>query len=187
MSSYIISDMHYSHQNIIQFAGRPFKDTHHMNVELTSRWNGAVGPSDTVFHLGDFTMGGLKWEHIEPRLTGRKVFIQGNHDNLKKAGSTPLHKWVLLNDPIETEGLSVMLYHYPIWQKERDHAGRVFNHPTTAVEEYLKCDVFLYGHVHDKVPANEPAKAICMCVEQWDYTPAKLTDIIAKWKQKVCR
>ena len=51
------SDHHFGHANIIKYASRPFDSVEAMDTELIRRWNEVVGERDTVYYLGDFTMG----------------------------------------------------------------------------------------------------------------------------------
>ena len=44
-------------------------------------WNSVIGKDDTVFHLGDFCLGGAaEWTKILDRLNGKIYLIMGNHD-----------------------------------------------------------------------------------------------------------
>lgn len=54
------SDTHFGHANIIKYCNRPYKDTEEMNADLIKRWNSTVGKDDLVWHLGDFSLGGIK-------------------------------------------------------------------------------------------------------------------------------
>lgn len=78
------SDSHFSHENIIQFQGRPFTDAREMDETLVARWNQCVMPSDHIYHLGDVTMlrgsGAHRIESLLTRLNGHKRLVLGNHD-----------------------------------------------------------------------------------------------------------
>ena len=77
------SDLHFHHENILNFCPRPFSSVEEMNEALIQQWNEQVKPKDTVFHLGDFCFGKDKAENIEKivkRLNGKIEFILGNHD-----------------------------------------------------------------------------------------------------------
>jgi len=82
MVSWITSDHHFGHAAIIGYCGRPFRDIETMDDVLVDNWNLCVAPDDTVFHLGDLTLGNKRKaaETIVPRLNGRIVLIRGNHD-----------------------------------------------------------------------------------------------------------
>lgn len=78
---FFTSDTHFGHARVIDFSSRPFKDIEEMNETLIKNWNEVVKPNDTIFHLGDFALGGSKiWKETLERLNGKKYLIMGNHD-----------------------------------------------------------------------------------------------------------
>lgn len=79
--TFFTSDTHFNHANIIRFCNCPFKDVEQMNETLIANWNRVVGMDDTVFHLGDFCLGGAaEWTKVLDRLNGKIYLIMGNHD-----------------------------------------------------------------------------------------------------------
>lgn len=84
MELWFSSDPHFYHENIIRFAGRPFKDAAEMNEAIIERHNALVKPEDHWTCLGDVTMrrdnqgNGLT---IVGRMNGHKRLIMGNHDH----------------------------------------------------------------------------------------------------------
>jgi calcineurin-like phosphoesterase family protein len=78
MKTWITSDHHFGHANIIKYCNRPFKDITEMDNELCSIWNSHVAPEDVVYHLGDFTLGNAKLaSYYFQRLNGT-IFVLGN-------------------------------------------------------------------------------------------------------------
>lgn len=53
MSVFMISDLHFSHANIIKYCKRPFSSVDEMNSTMITNWNNTVKEDDTVFVLGD--------------------------------------------------------------------------------------------------------------------------------------
>ena len=51
--NYYISDLHFSHSNILAYDNRPYFTTDEMNTSLIDNWNGRVGNNDNVYILGD--------------------------------------------------------------------------------------------------------------------------------------
>ncbi len=86
MMRYIISDIHLGHENVIEHCDRPFADVNEMNQTLIANWNQIVGEDDIVFFLGDLGCFADEKELNEwlTKLTGRIVFIEGNHDHPSK-------------------------------------------------------------------------------------------------------
>ena len=56
MKTFLTSDNHFSHYNIIRYCNRPFSSVEEMNQTMISRWNAKVSPGDIVIHLGDFAL-----------------------------------------------------------------------------------------------------------------------------------
>ena len=53
MKTWVISDTHWYHENIIKLCHRPFLSAKEMNEKLIENWNSVVSRDDTVYHLGD--------------------------------------------------------------------------------------------------------------------------------------
>jgi calcineurin-like phosphoesterase family protein len=83
--TWIISDTHLGHRNILEF--EPCRLTQ-MRIDgyeadehdkwIIETWNSKVNPDDTVLHLGDFAFKNVA-ENIE-KLNGNIILILGNHD-----------------------------------------------------------------------------------------------------------
>lgn len=137
--TFVVSDTHFRHQNIIRYCNRPFHTVGEMNECLIHNWNSVVGPEDTVYHLGDFGFGNL--QEFRGRLNGIIHLIEGNHDSSITWNSFDFasrQRRLLLN----VGGLRVLLTHMPIHQPPYRSAA-----PTD-----LEYDVCLHGHIHDKDP-----------------------------------
>lgn len=84
MGLFFTSDTHFGHKNIIEYCNRPFSSVGEMDEEIIRRWNNVVEPSDVVYHLGDFTLGGERQaREYFCQLNGR-IFVLGNpwhHDH----------------------------------------------------------------------------------------------------------
>jgi len=109
------ADTHFCHGNIVRFSGRPFKDAAQMNEEFIRRWNETVPKDGTVFHLGDFCLGGgREWDDIVRRLNGKIYLILGNHDfrNIKKSFMSRF-EMVTQQMTIRVGGQSIILNHNP--------------------------------------------------------------------------
>lgn len=124
MKTFLISDTHFGHANILKFTIedgsllRPgFESIQEHDEYLIEQWNKVVGPNDKVYHLGDvgfksFTALSL----ILQRLNGTKVLIKGNHDNFKLAqyaqffkdvrATHQLDKCILSHIPLHPDSLS---------------------------------------------------------------------------------
>lgn len=122
------ADMHFNHENIIEYCHRPFKDVDEMNETMIARFNERVKPFDTVYHIGDFKLSSSRQNVYEllRRLNGRWVFVRGNHDK-----NNGVHTIIEKID-IATFGKYILLTHKP------EDAYKV-------LENY---DLAIVGHVH---------------------------------------
>ena len=84
MKTWITSDNHFYHNNIITYCDRPFNNVNEMNEIMIKNWNNVVGEEDIVYHLGDFALTGIeKAKEICEMLNGYKILVKGNHDASK--------------------------------------------------------------------------------------------------------
>ena len=69
---WLTGDQHFWHTNVIKYCNRPFSSVDEMDEALIDAWNKYVKHDDTVYHLGDFTLGN--------RLIAEKYFrmLNGN-------------------------------------------------------------------------------------------------------------
>lgn len=78
-TTWVVSDTHFGHDNIVGFCHRP---EDHEQV-MIAEWRAHVPSDATVLHLGDLCYkANARFKNITaPELTGaRKLLIQGNHD-----------------------------------------------------------------------------------------------------------
>lgn len=78
-NTWVVSDTHFGHENIVGFCARP---EDHEQV-MIAEWRKAVPDDATVLHLGDLAYkGNARFKNLTaPELTGaRKLLILGNHD-----------------------------------------------------------------------------------------------------------
>ncbi len=79
-NTWVVSDTHFGHDNIVGFCHRPLD---HEQV-MIAEWRAHVPDDATVIHLGDLCYkGNGRFKHITAKeLTGeRKLLILGNHDH----------------------------------------------------------------------------------------------------------
>ena len=135
--TFFTSDTHFNHANIIRFCNRPFKDVEQMNEVMITNWNNAISKDDTVFHLGDFCLGGAaEWTKILDHLNGKIYLIMGNHDlkNIRQ-GFISRFEHVAMQMRIEIGKKRIYLCHYPFLCFEGSYKDDVWQ---------------LFGHVHTR-------------------------------------
>ena len=134
------ADQHFGHANVIGFCDRPFANVWEMDKALISAWNSVVGDSDTVYHLGDFSLSGNLnqvadwfWE-----LNGKIHLLTypWHHDGrwMRRLGKTffPPHDKVKFDAPIVVleHDPAITLCHYPMasWEKSHYNSWHLFGH-----------------------------------------------------------
>ena len=135
--TFFTSDTHFNHAILIRFCNRPFKDVEQMNEVMITNWNNAISKDDTVFHLGDFCLGGAaEWTKILDRLNGKIYLIMGNHDlkNIRQ-GFISRFEHVAMQMRIEIGKKRIYLCHYPFLCFEGSYKDDVWQ---------------LFGHVHTR-------------------------------------
>jgi len=182
------SDHHFHHENIIKYCNRPFYTVEQMNREMIQRWNETVQPEDTVYYLGDFSLG--KIEVVEPTvksLHGKKLLIAGNHDRVHPANKkvTPISRYieagfedVVLEMTLELtlKGVkqTVKLCHLPYAPLDPDEQ---------VDRRYLKMrpkdegQLLLHGHVHEAWLKSKCGRMLNVGVDRWDFYPISVEQI----------
>lgn len=146
MKTWITSDLHFGHTNIMKFCpqsrARFRNDVNYMNEQMVVEWNSIVQPGDLVYILGDVAfLPAQKAAEYMNRCNGDKILVEGNHD--RKALKDPsffrafkeVHKYL----EITYDGTLVCMFHYPIAEFNQMHRGSVHFH----------------GHLHGNVSGME--------------------------------
>lgn len=185
------SDSHFGHENIIRFCERPFKTVQDMDDKMIDRWNGLVGNNDTVYHLGDFTLGGFRQASNYFEQLNGEIKILANtfhHDKrwLREARSQYIisasGKPVEILPPLivlefpefgSRYPQALTLCHFPIAEWPRKHHG----------------GWHLHGHSHGNYTWPAGSLAFDIGVDCNQFAPVRLSGIVRQmkaygWKQK---
>lgn len=166
---WFISDLHFGHENIINYCSRPFRTAAEMDQKMIQQWNLYVQPYDEVYVVGDVVFGGAREsEKVLSQLQGRKHLILGNHDYLHRKVKPFLKKYFATIEStrslcIEPVGRAVTLSHYPLYGHEVPK-------------------ILIHGHSHNNRPLVTTYKStrqllINVSVENIEYTPISETRI----------
>jgi calcineurin-like phosphoesterase family protein len=142
MKTWLTSDIHFGHANIIGYCNRPFETVDQMDKEIIRRWNNCISENDDVFFLGDFAfakaqrivdiLSQLNFKHL--------MIVPGNHDTkLISMWEHPIQPvWVCdgvvgvsLLPPLHEmvyEGTRFVLCHYPLESWHWRNRGTVHLH-----------------------------------------------------------
>lgn len=166
MRVWFTSDTHFAHRNIIEYCGRPFADVEAMDAAMIANWQAVVGPTDLVYHLGDFAFGPV--ENIGrylSQLPGRIVLIRGNHDRRPQAMRR--FPFAAVDEEVTIQDVGVLGEPWPAGTFRLSH--RPVNDPTATA-----C---LHGHVHEKWARQ--GNRINVGVDVRGFRPVSLEDLLA--------
>jgi calcineurin-like phosphoesterase family protein len=162
--TWFTADTHLGHSGLIEHGYRPaFKSIEEMENTIVTNWNELVGPRDTVWILGDFTLAGAaEAERLLTRLNGARLhLIWGNHD---RNSVRRLARWASSSyaTEINLDGRHIVLCHY---------AMRVWN-------GWGRGTIMLYGHSHGGLPGCRQSTDVG--VDSWDFRPVSIEQIEAR-------
>lgn len=177
-------ELHFGHENVLAFDGRPFATVEEMDAELIRRWNNKVDKGDLVYVLGD-----MIWKTrnndapaLIKRLNGQIILIKGNHDRFlhnskAKDALAGLKDYddicVTLEDGTKKR---VILSHYfiPMYNGHRYQAIHLHAHSHFTDEADFEVD---FAERLNLIGCkNEIYNVGCM---YWNYEPVTLDEIIA--------
>ena len=167
LDTYVTSDLHLGHTNIIKYCSRPFPHdaVDEMDEMLIRNWNYTVRPGDAIYHLGDFSYGPFAKDPLEyaRRLNGKITFVNGNHDKQSPSAGK--------RESLFFEGIRFTLVHDPADSPEI---------PGTWV---------IHGHHHNNDMRNYPfinfeKRRINACCEMTGYRPVSLTELVHAIKEQ---
>lgn len=184
---FFTSDIHFGHENVIRFDGRPFATVEEMDAELIRRWNAKVGKGDLVYVLGDFIWKTRNEDapSLIKSLNGQIILIKGNHDrflhNAKaKAALAGVKDYddicVTLEDGTKKR---CVLSHYfiPMYNGHFYQGIHLHGHSHFTDEADFKVD--FAAKLNAEGIRNEIYNVGCM---YWNYEPVTLDEIIANGK-----
>ena len=173
---FLTSDTHFGHAGTCKFTRqdgsklRPWTDPDEMDEYMVEAWNKTVGPKDKVYHLGDVVIN-RKSLNILYRLNGDKVLVKGNHDIFRLEDYTPhfrdIRAYVVMT------GAGLIMSHIPLHEESHGRFG-----------------LNVHGHLHEKrvmmrgfggkVTDQIDVRYHCVCVEQTDFRPISLDDVLER-------
>ena len=197
MSIFFTSDLHFSHERIIEMCNRPFVSVDDMNETMIRNHNNMVSPNDVVYFMGDVAMGKLADSlPLVARMNGQKTLILGNHDRPSPCyhhkNEEKRREWVHTYDqyfqhivetmemPFGPNGEMVLMHHFPYADPGYvDHAyeGRYQEFQPKDNGMPLFC-----GHVHNSFKVKKTAKGtpvINVGVDVWGFAPVSIETLLS--------
>lgn len=194
MNTWFTSDQHFGHDKIRIYCKRPFESVAAMDLQMVQNWNDVVAIQDTVWHIGDFTLGNYEtFIFYINSLIGRINIVPGGHDykwmgdwasvmtpeGWRIPGTVNAYLYPPLHSlQIKRKGerpLPLVMCHYPMMSWDRSHYG----------------SLHLHGHVHNTwkktcslsedtqlPPGEKKGCRINMSADVWDFHPVNLDDLL---------
>jgi calcineurin-like phosphoesterase family protein len=159
------SDSHFRHSNFLTFKDetgsqiRKFANVGEMDDCMITRWNERVNPQgDKVYHLGDVGFDSSNNARILPMLHGSKNLILGNHDTIK----------------------GDLIHHFKklvLWRLFKEQ-NFICSHVPLREDSMYKVTYNCHGHIHQQ--PSPSIRHIHLCVENTNYAPVHLDEILAE-------
>ena len=158
----VTSDLHMGHENVIEYANRPFRDVDDMNVTLWDNLTAASAPDKVLVVVGDVALreglNAVTWQQIRDLDYRQRHLVIGNHD-LTGAGQLRAQGFDSVWSVMLSGGEPPLIWtHYPLNEVPAGYIN-------------------IHGHVHDEPPWRTPH--INVSVEQMDYAPVPLAALRA--------
>ncbi|MPV50076.1 metallophosphoesterase [Pseudactinotalea sp. HY160] len=194
-TTYFTSDTHFGHRLVADLRSydtvlglRLFDTVDEYDEYVVAVWNEVVRPRDTVWHLGDVTLGNInRVGHLLSRLHGTIHLVTGNHDEVAPGVSRRAPRlqrtWLQYFDSIQpyarirAAGHHVLLSHYPYTgEGKRVGADRYTQYrlPNEGMP-------LIHGHTHDSGQRLSFDEGTPMVHVGWDAwgKPVRLDKVIA--------
>jgi len=167
VETFLISDTHFSHANIIKHCNRPFYSYQEQDETIVKNWNSVVKKNDTIYHLGDIS---FRDYNILKRLNGFIIVIKGNHDRIKELAYAKNEG--LIGGFYETKGFLynnnfIFLSHFPHLRWDRCFHG----------------SYHFFGHEHGTLK-QVFGRSMDVSVDCINFTPIHIDDCILKLENR---
>lgn len=174
---FFVGDTHFHHDRVRTYSCRPYSSVDEMNEALVDNWNRNVDCQDTVYHLGDFSLGNYQnTRSILSRLNGNIHLVRGNHDKrlIKRYGvellSDGLFKSINYYYELKINHQLIVMSHYAFRVWNKSHYG----------------SIHCYGHSHGTLPPLGRSVDVGVDSKEItpDYRPIHLDELFFYMKNK---
>ena len=164
-STFVISDFHFYHKNIIEYQNRPLD----FGELIVRKWNEVVTINDDVLFLGDLSFKNKEaTQHYTFRLMGNKYMLLGNHDHESLSWYQDCGFTVI--DPV-----------YKTFVNSNGRFPTLITHEP--IQDLPKGWFNIHGHIHSGIHREYPLtdRHFNVSCEPLDYKPIQIFEIVAKW------
>ena len=178
MTVFYFSDTHFAHKNIVKGCSswpdtskcRDFKTLADHNKALVDNINAMIMPQDTLYHLGDWSFGGVdNIKHFRDMIDCKNIhLILGNHDEHIKHDSSLCNLFTSVRDMYTDYKKGIVMCHYPFQVWENNARGFIM----------------LHGHSHNNVDHTDDGKILDVCPEGHNNRPWAEDEVMAYMQTK---
>jgi calcineurin-like phosphoesterase family protein len=162
--TFVWSDLHFGHKNIIDYCNRPFAYVEDMNRQLIINHNNVITHDDDV---GDIAfLPERRTNELLEEMRGYKILIVGNHDFYKGELKNMEFDEIHVVYQISSENINLVLTHYPM-----------FNLPWPNIN--------VHGHIHNNVLESNQHINVSCDGQHSKYHPLLLSDVFQLAKDKI--
>lgn len=187
MKTWICSDLHINHKNILQycphrlpvgFTGELPEDVtdlvNEMNAQIIANHNSVVGPDDEVYFLGDICMGKISEAPTYIRqLNGKKYLVKGNHDK-------SLHKLIKNNPDLMDMFFWIRDVHEMSYKFGDKKVNLFMSHfPHYAWNGMNTGTIHTHGHLHGS-PCSVTGRIMDVGIDTNNLFPYNMDDVVEK-------
>lgn len=127
---FFTADTHFGHESTLKWEEPAWSIVEERDETIIRRWNETVGPTDTVYHLGDFAFRNARpVKEYRTRLNGHILLVPGNHDIPSRGGGKKRRELEecleVLPDLVAVRLFrqKIVLCHYPMRSWRGSHHG----------------------------------------------------------------
>lgn len=197
--NYFISDTHYHHKNICRGTSewpveegntfpRPFNTLDEMDDAIVRNINSVVAQDDTLYHLGDWSLGGIHQILLfRQRLNCQNLhLIMGNHDD-----NIRYNKKIADVDPVS--GFTVQLSVKELFTSVQElleirvskHQKVILSHyPMRVWHDCHKGSIMLHGHSHGNLPPMDHKSMDVGIDTHPEFRPYSVDEILERMNNK---
>ena len=189
-TTFLIGCTHFGHDKMYKFIDiygnkvRPFENAKEGDAVMLERWNSVVGVDDKVYVLGDVAVTSESLSILK-KCNGKKILIQGNHDNLSVAEYMKYFKDIRSSHKLDGEILShIPIHPNSLWrQKKHTNWLNIHAHLHNQTVSLGQADPDIeQGSIADmeRIQGIEPKKDpryFSVCVERIGYKPISIDEI----------
>jgi calcineurin-like phosphoesterase family protein len=176
MKTFFTSDTHFDDEYAIRYFKRPFQDMDGMNAVMIEKWNSVVSEDDSVYHLGDFTLGNIgqftKWVN---QLNGNIKILPGSHDD-------PWLKDFVGNERVQVLSPLVSVEFPEIMAGKRTQVIVMCHYSMQVWDRSNQGSWHLFGHSHGKLKGSGLSFDVGVdCTEfiplSWEAVATKMAEL----------